>query len=528
MINNVVQNPVLPGFNPDPSILRVGDDFYLATSTFEWWPGLEIYHSKDLINWALVNEPLDDESLIDLRGVYNSGGIWAPNLSFADQKFWLTFTLVKSATCFKDTLNFVITSSKITGPWTRPHFINASGFDPSIFHENGHHYFLNMLFDHRLDQPGFSGVVIQEFNGNTLTLIGVRKKIFSGSDLGVCEGPQIVKKDGWYYLWCAAGGTGYSHAETVARSKNIFGPFSLSPYQPLISTKYHDDWPLQKCGHASVVQGPDQGWYIAFLCARPLRVHGNCPLGRETAIAPISWDENAWPHLLDNSHLPSATVLIGSSEEKIIQKKDYTTRCDFTQPSLPKYFKTLRYPLGKRGSLSAKAGYLRLFGNESLSSQFEQSLIARRWQNFSFRAETKVQFNPLNFQQMAGLVLFYDTDNWCYLYLSYDEVLHCRYLQIENAEINQFRYLSEKVYLPDDELIGLAVEVDHEQAQYFYQTATSEWQQIGMRYSADHLSDDFIKDHGKLAFTGAMVGICCQDMAEHQRYADFAYFDYCE
>ncbi|MFT8844031.1 MAG: family 43 glycosylhydrolase, partial [Schleiferilactobacillus harbinensis] len=136
-----IQNPILRGFNPDPSLLHVGQDYYLATSTFEWWPGIEIYHSQDLVNWDLVCEPLNDEAAIPLRGVYNSGGIWAPHLSYADGQYWLVGTIVRSATAFKDTLNFVMTSDQIEGPWSKPIFLSASGFDPSLFHDDdGRHY----------------------------------------------------------------------------------------------------------------------------------------------------------------------------------------------------------------------------------------------------------------------------------------------------------------------------------------------------------------------------------------------------
>ena len=225
---NTIQNPILPGFAPDASALHVGEDYYIATSTFEWWPGIEIYHSKDLVNWQWAAAPIARRDMVpsELLGNYNSGSLWAPHLSYADGLFWLVYTDVKSSTAFKDTLNYVVTAPKITGPWSAPTLVTASGFDPALFHDDdGRHYFLNMLFDWRLENPGFAGTVIQEFDPVTRQLVGERRHFYRGTSLGVCEGPQILKKDGWYYLLCAAGGTGYLHAATVARAKTLDGPW---------------------------------------------------------------------------------------------------------------------------------------------------------------------------------------------------------------------------------------------------------------------------------------------------------------
>ena len=200
---NTIQNPILPGFAPDASALHVGEDYYIATSTFEWWPGIEIYHSQDLVNWEWAAAPIARRDMVpsELLGNYNSGSLWAPHLSYADGLFWLVYTDVKSVTAFKDTLNYVVTAPKITGPWSAPTLVTASGFDPALFHDDdGRHYFLNMLFDWRLENPGFAGTVIQEFDPVTRQLVGARRHFYRGTSLGVCEGPQILKKDGWYYL----------------------------------------------------------------------------------------------------------------------------------------------------------------------------------------------------------------------------------------------------------------------------------------------------------------------------------------
>ncbi len=525
-----VINPVLRGFNPDNSLIKVGADYYMATSTFEWMPGVEIYHSKDLVNWELAANPLQHTSQADLIGNYNSGSIWAPHLSYKEGKFYLLITDVKTGTAFKDTLNYVLTADAIDGKWSEPLFVTASGFDPSFFHdEDGRSYIMSMLFDHRLDKPRFSGLVIQEFNTDTMKLMGLREHFFYGTDLGVCEGPMMMKKDGWYYLLCAAGGTGYSHAATVCRSKNVTGPYEVSPYHPLLTTKPYPDNPLQKSGHACFCEVTEDEWYIMHICSRPLTKRGNCTLGRETALQKIDWIDG-WPRLSNGTMQPDLEIESPSIAYNVVQKTDFSTRTDFDESSLPTYFKSLRQPAVDNDciDLLSRPGWLRLHGRQSIASLHRQTLIARRWQHFFFTAETVMEFEPKSFQQMAGLTLFYDTDNWHYLHVSCDEKTGEKNIQLETCDINQFSYSSERIVIAKNQPIRLTVTVEGDKAQFYYAMGDGELQPIGNPVTADHLSDDYIKANGKLAFTGAMVGLCAQDMDDHSSFADFDYFSYSE
>lgn len=452
----MIQNPVLPGFAPDPSLVRVGADYYLATSTFEWWPGIEIYHSRDLVNWDWVAAPIDRPGLVPshLAGNYNSGGLWAPHLSYSDGLFWLVYTDVKSSTAFKDTLNYVITAPAVTGPWSEPTLVTASGFDPSLFHdEDGRHYFLNMLFDWRLEKPGFAGTVIQEFDPQTRQLVGQRRHFYKGNAFGVCEGPQILKKDGWYYLLCAAGGTGYLHTATVARARSLAGPFEESPYFPLLTSRDDPDNPLQKSGHACFVQAGAE-WYILHLCARPLTPRGRCPLGRETALQKIEWVDG-WPRLANGTCHPDLAVPAPAFAAGAVQRTDHSETVTFAPDTpLPPSLKTLRGPLTPEQdySLTARPGWLRLYGGQSLSSHHKQTLFARRWQAFDFTAQTTLDFAPENFQQMAGLALFYDTCNWIYAFVTWDEENETRTLRILRCDNKDFSYGCEAVLLPAGEI----------------------------------------------------------------------------
>lgn len=525
-------NPILPGFHPDASAVQVGGDYYIATSTFEWWPGIDIYHSRDLVNWEWCAAPISRQEQVPsgMMGNYNSGSLWAPHLSWSEGLFWLVYTDVKSATAFKDTLNYVITAPSIQGPWSEPVLVTASGFDPALFHDDdSRHYFLNMLFDWRLDRPGFAGTVIQQFDPVARSLVGERKHFYKGTSLGVCEGPQILKRDGYYYLLCAAGGTGYMHAATVARSRSLDGPWEESPYFPLLTARDDPDNPLQKSGHACFLE-KDGEWYITHICARPLTQRGNCTLGRETALQKIEWVDG-WPRLTNGTCHPELTVEAPKASAGIEQRRDFSERVEFSpERPLPPSFKTLRGPLEPERdySLTARPGWLRLYGGQSLSSHHRQSLFARRWQSFHFAASVTLDFAPQNFQQLAGLALFYDTCNWIYALVTYSEEAKSRTLQILRCDNNEFSYGSDAAVLPDGP-ITLVAEVDQAEAQFYYRTGTSGWNTLGESQPADHLSDDYIETRRKrCAFTGAMVGLCAQDMDAHRSYADFANFIYRE
>jgi len=162
----IIRNPILPGFNPDPSICRVGEDYYIAVSTFEWFPGVGIYHSKDLKNWRLVSRPLNRISQLNMMGNPNSGGVWAPALSYSEGQFWLIFTDVKvTEGQWKDCHNYLVTCDTIDGEWSEPIYLNSSGFDPSLYHdESGKKYLVNMKWDHRLHHHNFYGIALQEYD----------------------------------------------------------------------------------------------------------------------------------------------------------------------------------------------------------------------------------------------------------------------------------------------------------------------------------------------------------------------------
>src|SRR5215813_5593495 len=191
-----IRNPILKGFNPDPSIVRVGDDYYIATSTFEWFPGVQIHHSRDLVHWRLLTRPLNRASQLNMLGDPDSCGIWAPCLSYADGLFWLVYTDVKRYDGTKDMHNYIVTAPKIEGPWSDPSYVNSSGFDPTLFHDDdGRKWFLNMVWNHRgpargshPKTPAFDGILLQEWDPKARKLVGPVRNVFRGSEHGLVEG----------------------------------------------------------------------------------------------------------------------------------------------------------------------------------------------------------------------------------------------------------------------------------------------------------------------------------------------------
>lgn len=546
-----IQNPVLKGFNPDPSICRVGDDYYIATSTFEWLPGVQIHHSKDLVNWRLVSHPLTRKSQIDLVGAPNSGGIWAPALSYADGKFWLIYTDVKVNTGpWKEGHNYLVTADAVDGEWSEPIYLNSSGFDPSLFHDDdGRKYLVNMLWDPRIGINSFAGVAFQEYSVEEQKLIGEPKNIFKGTWLKFTEAPHIYKKDGYYYLVTAEGATEFFHAVTVARAETVDGEYVAHPQNPILTAAHAPNHELQKCGHASFVETPDGDWYLAHLTSRPIwpkhpsliqnrdifhgrdfasqnawQNRGYCPLGRETAIQKMEW-RDGWPYVV--GPLEGSAEVEAPKVPEVKFPPTYAEIDNFEAEKLNINFNTLRIPFTEKiGSLSARKDHLRLYGNESLTSKHTQSLVARRWQSFDFEAETAVDFRPANHQQGAGLVCFYNTDNWSAFQVRYDD-RYGRILELTIGDnFNFTQPLLDKIIVPGDaDYVYLKVTVKKDVYYYSYSFDQQSWKNVDRLLDATKLSDDYVNGP---RFTGAYVGMNCDDMSGLRLPADFKYFRYTE
>ncbi len=534
---NVIRNPILPGFNPDPSIVRVDDDYYIATSTFEWYPGVQIHHSRDLVHWRLLTRPLRRANQLNMLGVPDSCGVWAPCLSYAGGWFYLIYTNVKrygtttlganSGAVFRDLDNYLVTADRIDGEWSDPVFLNGSGFDPSLFHdENGRKYLVNMLWDHRPGRKRFAGIVLQEYSEEKRGLIGERRLIFEGTSIGFTEGPHLYRRDGFYYLLTAEGGTGWGHAVTLARSKQLCGPYELHPDTYILTARHRPDIELQRAGHADLVETQNGDTYLVHLCGRPLHNRGRCTLGRETAIQRMVWSDDGWLRAAGGEGVPRVeTPEPGLPPHRFPGSPE---RVRFGGPELPIDFQWLRTPWPEElFSLTACPGRLRLYGLDSPGSYFRQSLVARRQQAHCFSAATRMEFEPENFQQMAGLICYYNAAKFHYLYVSGDEA-GGRFVRAMSClpDVGRAEDVTPAIPIPTGVPVELRVEVDQERLHFAFRYGDSKWTwlpQLDASIISDEAGPPFLPN-----FTGAFVGMCCQDLAGTRRSADFEYFDYRE
>jgi xylan 1,4-beta-xylosidase len=535
-----IQNPILRGFNPDPSIVCVGDDFYIATSTFEWFPGVQIHHSRDLVHWRLLTRPLSRAGQLNLLGDPDSCGVWAPCLTHAGGLFWLIYTDVKrygrttvggaSGASLRDFHNYLVTSPRIDGEWSDPIYLNSSGFDPSLFHDDdGRKYLVNMLWDYRPGNNRFAGIVLQEYSPKEHKLIGERKLIFKGTPLGFTEGPHLYKRHGWYYLLTAEGGTSWGHAVTLARSKKITGPYELHPDTYILSARHRPDVELQRAGHADLVETQNGETYMVYLCGRPLRNRGRCTLGRETSIQKMVWGVDDWLRTLEGQGIPTVETPAPSLPPHKLQPAPI--REDFNEPRLPIDFQWLRTPWPEEiFSLTARPGHLRLYGRETIGSLFKQALVARRLQAHCLSAATVIEFEPEHFQQSAGLVCYYNSAKFHYLYLSHDETSgkHLRVMSClpDSPQTDAF---TPPIAIPSGKPVHLRVEIDFERLHFAYRVegVDKDWRWLPQQFDASILSDEATAP-GQPNFTGAFIGMACQDLAGTARPADFDFFEYQE
>lgn len=535
-----IKNPVLPGFNADPSIIRVEDTYYIANSTFEWFPGVRLHESKDLVHWNLLPSPLSTTTLLDMKGNPSSGGIWAPDLSYADGKFWLVYTDVKVVDgAFKDMTNYLTTATDIKGPWTDPIKLNGVGFDASLFHdEDNRKYLVQQTWDHREYHHPFDGITLTEFDTQTMKLKpDTARTIYRGTAVKLVEGPHLYKINGYYYLFAAEGGTVFTHQEVVARSKTLEADsFETEPDGPFLTNFDTPNSYLQKQGHGALVDTPSGEWYYASLAARPWHhpnesitdPRGWSTLGRETSIQKVEWDQDGWPRIVGGH---GGTTYVDAPKDAILTEapNDHSQIDDFQDEKLDINWNTLRVPfssqMGRVGN-----GQLKLIGRGSLANCHDLSMIARRWQAFYFDAVTKVKFSPFSYQQMAGLTNYYNDKHWSFVFVTWNEI---NGTVIEVAENNRGVYTS---YLKDAainvpegiEYVWFKTKARKQTYTYEYSFDGNNWQTIPVTLNAAVLSDDYVLQTSGGFFTGAFVGVAAVDYSGYETEAQFDFFEYKE
>lgn len=512
-----IHNPILPGFNPDPNILRVDKDYYIAVSSFEWMPGIRVYHSQDLVNWEFATDILTTQ--VDLRGNPQNASIWAPQISYAQGIYYCIYTDVKNAHGpFKDCHNYLTTAPAITGPWSEPIYLNSSGFDPSLFHDvDGKMWVLNEIWDYRYSTSNKSaGIVMQEFDLAHKKLIGKVHKIFNGTELAKTEAPQLYRHNGYYFLLTAEGGTGKGHAVTVCRSKNITGPYGLAPNSPILTARDKPESELQCTGHASIVEGVAGHWYMVYLTSRLLESEYHL-LGRETAIQEVQWTDNDWLATSTVGNGPELTPIIETTVP-VQQIQHLNFHDQFDRSTLKPEWNSLRIlPEDSWIQIHNDPNFLRIYAGESPATTFEHHLLAIRQNSFYFQAETEISFDPQTFNQMAGLLLFLNNERFLYLYITHDEQ-QGKVLKLMKSVPDNFELFSTTIPL-SDETVKLRIDGRGLQGAAYYQTAVNpNWQLV-----ADQIDLRFLS----AGFTGNFVGIGVHDMDQKEGcFADFSEFRY--
>ena len=537
---SLIQNPILPGFNADPSIIRVEDTYYIANSTFEWFPGVRLHESKDLQHWNLLPAPLSTTALLDMKGNPSSGGIWAPALSYADGKFWLVYTDVKvTEGAFKDMTNYLTTATDIRGPWTDPIKLNGVGFDASLFHDDdGRKYIVQQTWDHREYHHPFDGITLTELDTRTLKLKPeTARAIYRGTAVALVEGPHLYKLNGYYYLFAAQGGTVFTHQEVVARSKTLAAnSFETQPGEVFLTNMDTPDSYIQKQGHGSLVSTPKGEWYYASLCARPWNRAGESAydprgwstLGRETSIQKVYWDKDGWPRIAGGHG--GRTFVEGPADAIYTESaKDHSQHDEFITATLDLNWNTLRVPFSEKMG-STGDGKLTLTGQGSLANTHDLSLIARRWQAFYFDAQVKVKFEPFNYQQMAGLTNYYNDRHWSFIFITWNEINGA---VIEIGENNRGKYTSylkdDAIKIPEDtQYVWFRTRVRKESYTYEYSFDGVSFTEIPVKLDSAILSDDYVLQSYGGFFTGAFVGLAVVDYSGYAASAEFYHFIYQE
>ncbi|OYX84124.1 MAG: glycoside hydrolase 43 family protein [Flavobacteriales bacterium 32-34-25] len=392
------QNPILPGFYPDPSICKVQDDYYMVNSSFGYFPGVPIFHSKNLVNWEQIGYVLDREEQLPLAKAQTTLGIFAPTIRYNNGVFYMITTNIT------DKGNFYVTAKKPSGPWSNPIWITTPGIDPSLFFDdNGKTYVTSAQNWGAIKNR----IVMSEIDITTGKLVSEPITIWKGTGGKYPEGPHLYKKDGFYYLMIAEGGTEYGHKVTIARSKNIWGTYESNPANPILThaNSKEENNPIQGTGHADLVQNTDGSWFMVALGFRPLDSHQI--LGRETFLAPVAWNHNEWPVVNG-----TGSITLDMKVDKLpgeLSVKNYNQKEDFSEDQLGLEWNYINNPTTQNYSLTERKGYLRLRGSEkSLNENPGVTFVGRRQQQFNFNAVTTIDFNPITDNEEAGITMYKD------------------------------------------------------------------------------------------------------------------------
>ena len=526
-MTSTYRNPIIPGFYPDPSICRVGEDYYLVTSTFEYFPGLPIFHSRDLVNWRQIGHALDRPSQLNLDGVLASRGLYAPTIRHYNGRFYITNTLVGSAydTLLNDGVherNFIVTAEDPAGPWSEPYWLEgAPGIDPSLFFDtDGRAWYTgNRVPPAGPEYPHHKEIWLQELDLATMQLTGPRYSLWDGAVKGnlEAEAPHIYKKDGFYYLLVAEGGTEHHHAVTIARSRDITGPYEGNPRNPLLTHRNLGmDYAIACTGHAELVETQNGEWWMALLATRPYGGYFY-NLGRETFLVPVTW-EYGWPIVCPGSgrvEFEHSAPDLPAHPWPSLPARDH-----FSEPALADQWNFLRTPREPFWSLSERPGFLRLkLRPQMLSERANPSFVGRRQQHINFSAQTAMEFTPADAAECAGLVLLQNNE------------FHFRFVVTLDAQGGQITRLVKRqagidTIVAEHPTSGaghtMKVEAQGQDYSFYYAADGDNWQPV-----AEDVDGRILSTNIAGGFVGAYIGMYASSNGKtNENIADFNWFEY--
>ncbi len=534
----LLQNPILTGFHADPCICRSGDDYYIALSSFEWFPGIPVYHSRDMKHWELYTHILTDENCCDLRRLPSAKGIWAPCLTWCEQEqlFYVVYGVMNSMNArYFDIDNYLITAKDIRGPWCEPVYLHSSGFDASMLHDDdGRKWLVALDWETRTgyDKPG--EICIVEYDPAAKTVKDYPRRIWrGGTDRGCLEAPHLTKRGGFYYLMCAEGGPGYYHCVTMARARSPLGPYEGDPTNPILTAVpenrneradvdhlkpryYNPGSYLQKCGHGSYVETSLGETWMVHLCSRPFTPELRCTLGRETAIQRMTWTEDGWLRLAGGGNM-ARTFVEGSAlpnwEPAAIPERD-----DFDSETLGIQYSAPRIDPKSFCDLKTRPGWLRIRGQEAPASVNCASVLARKLTSVNAEVVTKMEFAPEVYQHSAGLLLYYDNMNYAYLRKYWSDTLGCpavSVLRVDNGVKTDFDNSRRPA---GDGPVWMRLRVRGRESRFSISFDGERWEEIGPLFDTSEFSDEY-SHYGE--FTGCFVGLTCSDRVLQRIFAAF-------
>ena len=523
-------NPIIRGGYPDPSICKVGDTFYLVNSSFEYFPGLPIHKSKDLINWELIGYGLDRESQVsskvNLIDVQSNGGIHAPTIRYHDGIFYIITTNVYFDVDKQkaDMINFIITADNPSGPWSDPiHILGAPGIDPDLFFDDdGRVWYVGNQMPKNPNFNGEGEIWLQELDLNEFKLIGERHLLWRGACGGDwAEGPHMYKKDGRYYLLIAEGGTSFNHAVMVALSDNIEGPYISNPRNPIITSRHlsYDNW-VNSTGHGDIIELDDGKNYMVLLGIRN-EIERGSNMGRETFLAPVDWEREPF-EWKETKHLWPVVAAETGRVERInevvfsgsIQNIETSFEDKFESDNLDLKWNFRRYPIEKIFYLDKQQNRLNLICHHNqIKERVSAALLGFKQTESNFEYSTQMFFEPLNNGSEAGISIFQKDDNYInFTLIRNDDKIVLQSYAVKNTEIEEF--LSEPIKEYNGQ-IEFRIVANEDSYKLYYKTSSKDFELFTI------LNGDLVISKG---YTGAHLGLYATGNGKNTK--DFASFDY--